>query len=235
MRLFLSALYTSAARYPMEERNIIKIGLCVIKRCWMYAEEYKAWIGIKNTGQLANPCVMAMAWRPWTTMVAPLHCTASLLQTLAPCTQPHKRGSRARPTAYPPYKYSWRGSSSSAWPSDNSSHHPTTSTTPPNSNSVVTTTAGTTVEAEAAETIMAIVVATGNNQPCTKANKAVAVGLCVPPCPSSNRRIRTIAIRMAVMSKTPTGAPRAPDEAPSTSRMPHAPTSCASYRWGCTR
>jgi hypothetical protein len=57
MRLFLGALYASAARYPMEERNIIDISLRMIKRCGMYAKEYKAWIGIKNAGQLANPCV----------------------------------------------------------------------------------------------------------------------------------------------------------------------------------
>jgi hypothetical protein len=39
MRLFLGASYASAARYPMEERDIIDIGLHVIKRCRMYAEE----------------------------------------------------------------------------------------------------------------------------------------------------------------------------------------------------
>ncbi len=44
----------------MEERDIINIGLCVIKCCGMYAKEYKAWIGIKNAGQLANPCVKQM-------------------------------------------------------------------------------------------------------------------------------------------------------------------------------
>jgi hypothetical protein len=38
----------------MEEHDIIDIGLHVIKCCRMYAKEYKAWIGIKNTGQLAN-------------------------------------------------------------------------------------------------------------------------------------------------------------------------------------
>jgi hypothetical protein len=56
-RLFLGAAYASAARYPMEERDIIDIGLRVIKRCGMYAEEYKTWIGIKNAGQLASPRV----------------------------------------------------------------------------------------------------------------------------------------------------------------------------------
>ena len=40
-RLFLGAAYARAARYPMEERDIIGIGLRVIKRCGMYAEEYK--------------------------------------------------------------------------------------------------------------------------------------------------------------------------------------------------
>jgi hypothetical protein len=39
----------------MEEHDIIDIGLCVIKRCRMYAEEYKAWIGMENAGQLASP------------------------------------------------------------------------------------------------------------------------------------------------------------------------------------
>jgi hypothetical protein len=56
-RLFFSASYASAARYPMEECDIIDIGIRVIKRCGMYAKEYKAWIGIKNAGQLANPRV----------------------------------------------------------------------------------------------------------------------------------------------------------------------------------
>jgi hypothetical protein len=59
-RLFLGMSYASAARYPMEERNIIDIGLRVIKCCGMYAKEYKAWIGIKNAGQLVSPCVKQM-------------------------------------------------------------------------------------------------------------------------------------------------------------------------------
>ncbi len=56
-RLFLSALYASAARYLMEEHDIIDICLRLIKHCGMYTKEYKAWIGIKNAGQLANPRV----------------------------------------------------------------------------------------------------------------------------------------------------------------------------------
>jgi hypothetical protein len=56
-RLFLSALYASAARYPMEEHNIIDIGLSMIKHCGLYTKDYKAWIGIENAGQLANPRV----------------------------------------------------------------------------------------------------------------------------------------------------------------------------------
>jgi hypothetical protein len=59
-RLFLGASYASAARYLMEERDINDIGLRMIKRCGMYAKEYKAWIGIKNAGQLANPRVKQM-------------------------------------------------------------------------------------------------------------------------------------------------------------------------------
>ncbi len=136
---------------------------------------------------------------------------------------------------YPPSKHSWRGSSSSACPSDNSSRHPTTSTTPLNSNSVITTTAGTTVEAEAVAATMAMAAATGNNQPRTKANKAVARGMCIPPHPTSDGRIGTIAIHMAVMSKTPTQVPRAPDKAPFTTRMPRVPTPWAAHRQGCIR
>jgi hypothetical protein len=54
-QLFLGVSYASAARYPMEERNIIDIGLRVIKCCRMYAEEYKAWIGMKTQGNLRCP------------------------------------------------------------------------------------------------------------------------------------------------------------------------------------
>jgi hypothetical protein len=56
-QLFLGALYASAAKYPMEEPDIIDISLGMIKCCEMYAKEYKAWIGIKNAGQLASPRV----------------------------------------------------------------------------------------------------------------------------------------------------------------------------------
>ena len=40
-RLFIGASYASAARYPMDDRDVIDIGLSVIKRCGMYSEEYK--------------------------------------------------------------------------------------------------------------------------------------------------------------------------------------------------
>jgi hypothetical protein len=43
-RLFVGASYASAARYPMDDRDVIDIGLCVIKRCRMYSKEYKNWI-----------------------------------------------------------------------------------------------------------------------------------------------------------------------------------------------
>ncbi len=48
MRLFISASYASTARYPMDNRDVIDIGLRVIKRCGMYAKEYKNWISCKN-------------------------------------------------------------------------------------------------------------------------------------------------------------------------------------------
>ena len=43
-RLFIGALYTSAARYPMRDCDIIEIGLRIIKCCGMYSKEYKIWI-----------------------------------------------------------------------------------------------------------------------------------------------------------------------------------------------
>ena len=46
--LFIGASYASAARYPMDDRHVINIGLHVIKRCGMYSEEYKNWIARKN-------------------------------------------------------------------------------------------------------------------------------------------------------------------------------------------
>jgi hypothetical protein len=46
--LFIGALYASAACYPMEEHDIINIGLHVIKRCGTYSKEYKGWIVWEN-------------------------------------------------------------------------------------------------------------------------------------------------------------------------------------------
>jgi hypothetical protein len=48
MHLFIGASYASTACYPMDDRNIINIGLCVIKCCGMYSEEYKNWIAREN-------------------------------------------------------------------------------------------------------------------------------------------------------------------------------------------
>jgi hypothetical protein len=47
-RLFIGASYSSAACYPMDGPDIVDIGLHVIKRCGMYAEEYKNWILCEN-------------------------------------------------------------------------------------------------------------------------------------------------------------------------------------------
>ncbi len=47
-RLFSGMSYASAARYSTEERNIINIGLRIIKCCGMYSEEYKGGIVQEN-------------------------------------------------------------------------------------------------------------------------------------------------------------------------------------------
>jgi hypothetical protein len=44
LRLFTGAAYASSAGYKMNDIDIVDIGLLLIKRCGMYAEEYKAWI-----------------------------------------------------------------------------------------------------------------------------------------------------------------------------------------------
>jgi hypothetical protein len=46
--LFIGASYTSMTRYPMDDCDIIDIGLHIIKHCGMYAKEYKNWISHKN-------------------------------------------------------------------------------------------------------------------------------------------------------------------------------------------
>ena len=48
MRLFIGASFVSVARYPMEDCDVIDIGLHVIRRCGMYSKEYKKWIARKN-------------------------------------------------------------------------------------------------------------------------------------------------------------------------------------------
>ena len=47
-RLFISASYAIAARYPMQDHDVIDISLRVIKHCGMYSEEYKNWIAREN-------------------------------------------------------------------------------------------------------------------------------------------------------------------------------------------
>ncbi len=47
-RLFMGASFASTARYPMDDRDVIDIGLRVIRRCGMYSKEYKNWIAREN-------------------------------------------------------------------------------------------------------------------------------------------------------------------------------------------
>jgi hypothetical protein len=44
LHLFTGVAYTRCTGYTMADRDIVDIGLRIIKRCSMYAEEYKAWI-----------------------------------------------------------------------------------------------------------------------------------------------------------------------------------------------
>ncbi len=47
LHLFTGAAYAGCTGYTMADRDIGDIGLRIIKRCGMYAEEYKAWIARK--------------------------------------------------------------------------------------------------------------------------------------------------------------------------------------------
>jgi hypothetical protein len=44
LRLFTGTAFASSAGCKMNDVDIVDIGLCIIKRCGMYGEEYKAWI-----------------------------------------------------------------------------------------------------------------------------------------------------------------------------------------------
>jgi hypothetical protein len=47
LHLFTGAAYAGCTGYTMADRDINNIGLCVIKRCGMFAKEYKTWIARK--------------------------------------------------------------------------------------------------------------------------------------------------------------------------------------------
>ena len=44
----------NATGYPIVDRDIVNIGIHVIKRCGLYAEEYKSWIAQAT----ATPCIV---------------------------------------------------------------------------------------------------------------------------------------------------------------------------------
>jgi hypothetical protein len=47
LHLFTGAAFAGCTNFTMADCDIINISLCVIKRCGMYAKEYKAWIAHK--------------------------------------------------------------------------------------------------------------------------------------------------------------------------------------------
>jgi hypothetical protein len=53
LRLFTGVAFASSAGYPMNDVNVVDIGLRVIKCCSMYTEEYKQWIARKAI----RPCI----------------------------------------------------------------------------------------------------------------------------------------------------------------------------------
>jgi hypothetical protein len=47
LRLFTGTVFVGCTNFMMADRNIVNISLLVIKRCGMYAKEYKVWIAGK--------------------------------------------------------------------------------------------------------------------------------------------------------------------------------------------
>ncbi len=75
MRLFIGASYASAERYPMDNHDVIDIGLRVIKRCGMYSEEYKYWILRKNAVPLIVKTIDSFK-EYWANLIALVNQTA---------------------------------------------------------------------------------------------------------------------------------------------------------------
>jgi hypothetical protein len=48
LHLFTGAAFAGCTNFTMANRNIVDIGLHVIKQCSMYAKEYKAWIACED-------------------------------------------------------------------------------------------------------------------------------------------------------------------------------------------
>ena len=50
-RLFLGQAYSHVADHPIEEKDMVDIGLRVLRKCGLYPEEYKAWISRPDNEQ----------------------------------------------------------------------------------------------------------------------------------------------------------------------------------------
>jgi hypothetical protein len=68
LHLFIEAAYASSKGYRMNDVNTVDIGLCIIKQCGMYSEEYKAWIARKTICPCINEMV-DMFKTFWTTKI----------------------------------------------------------------------------------------------------------------------------------------------------------------------
>jgi hypothetical protein len=73
--LLIGVLYARAARYLIKDRNIIDTGLCIIKRCGIYSEEYKNWIARENE---SPPIVESIEFfkEYWADLIVPVNQTA---------------------------------------------------------------------------------------------------------------------------------------------------------------
>ncbi len=116
--LFTSVAFAGCTNFTMADCNIVDIGLCVIKRCGMYAKEFKGCIACEairprnvklltpsrhsgrqrspwSTRPPSLPVNTLTGWLP-PTMATLLSCMANLLQTLVPHMPPPKNQSNCR-------------------------------------------------------------------------------------------------------------------------------------------
>jgi hypothetical protein len=222
-RLFVGASYTSASRYPMDDRDVIDIGLRVIKRCGMYSEEYKNWITRENESPPIVETIDSFK-EYWAAAISLVNQTAipaanhgygmnvmdddtsiaSYGESLANFGAAYAAMQESTKSKQPPWllcRANSRTSSNSAWLSTS---NPRPTSTPLHSNS--STTIAVATGATVALAVQMVQEASHNNQPGSAATVPARNSLRALPRPTSVGRIGITAAPMVATSTTPTQA-----------------------------